>query len=122
MSDHEIEVYISLDFKKSRIRIYKQTLGYMGNPAYVHLLIDPKERQIGLISSKVRTPDAHKVDLEKLGPDNSFELYSKYLFMNIQDLHPSIDKHYSYRLTGKMISNRSLAVFPLQTMQRYKLI
>ena len=71
MSDHEIEVYISLDFKKHRIRVYKQTLGYMGNPDYVYLLIDPKEQQIGLFSSKVNAPDAHKVDLKKLGSDNS---------------------------------------------------
>ena len=121
MSDHDIEVYISLDFKKSRIRIHKQTLGHIGNPSYVHLLIDPKERQIGLISSKIKTPDAHKVDLEKLGPDNSYELYSKFLFYNIHDLYPSIDDRYSYRLTGRMIG-RNLAVFQLRSMQKFQLI
>ena len=42
MSEHDTEVYISLDFKKHRIRVYKQTLGYLGNPDYVYLLIDPR--------------------------------------------------------------------------------
>ena len=94
MSEHDTEVYISLDFKKHRIRVYKQTLGYMGNPDYVYLLIDPKEQQIGLFSSKVNAPDAHKVDLKKLGSDNSYELYSKSLFYNIVD--------------GEIISKKSL--------------
>ena len=121
MSEHDTEVYISLDFKKHRIRVYKQTLGYMGNPDYVYLLIDPKEQQIGLFSSKVNAPDAHKVDLKKLGSDNSYELYSKCLFFNIHDLYPCIDERYSYRLTGRMIG-RSLAVFQLRSMQRCELI
>ena len=121
MSDHEIEVYISLDFKKHRIRVYKHTLGQMGNPDYVYLLIDPKEQQIGLFSSNVNSPDSHKVDLAKLGSDNSYELYSKCLFYNIHDLYPCIDERYSYRLTGRLIS-RSLAVFQLRSMQRCELI
>ena len=121
MSEHDTEVYIALDFKKHRIRVYKQTLGYMGNPDYVYLLIDPKEQQIGLFSSKVNAPDAHKVDLKKLGSDNSYELYSKSLFYNIHDLYPSIDERYSYRLIGRMIG-RSLAVFQLRSMQRCELI
>jgi len=123
MNEHQsTEVYISLDFKKHRIRIYKQTISQLGNPNYVHLLIDPNRMQIGLIGSSVRTHDAHKVNLEKLGPDNSYELYSKHLIDNIHGIYPDVDPRYSYRLVGQMIRGRSLAVFGLNTMQRYELI
>ena len=51
---------IMFDFKKSRIRIHKNTLRALNNPAYVLLLINPIDRLIAVQANDGdRSGDGH---------------------------------------------------------------
>ena len=118
MSERNTTVTISIDLKKYRLRIHKYTLGLLGIPNYVQLLVNPKGMQIALIGQETNTRDAHKVNLKCLQPDNSFELYSKALIVQLCRLVPGLDLGCTYRLTGTVLHNKTIAVFPLSTLQK----
>ena len=61
---------ISIDFKKHRLRIHNTTLGFLGIPKYVQILVDPINMQVAIrgIDNKLR--DAHRVNLSVLQHDN----------------------------------------------------
>ena len=99
---------ITLDLKKSRIRIHKQTLNLMNEPHYVIILINPEHQTIGLRRSH-KVPQAHHIISS---PNKDCELYSKELFLKLSTLSPHLHSGASYRIDGIMISE-SLAVFDL---------
>ncbi len=99
---------ITLDMKKSRIRIHKHTLNLMNDPRYVIILINPEHKTIGLRRSH-KVPQAHRIISS---PNKDCELYSKELFLKLSTLSPHLHSGGSYRIEGKMISE-ALAVFDL---------
>ena len=116
-----ITVTIAVDFKKYRIRIHKYTLGHLGNPDYLQLLVNPTGMQIGLFGDDQKTRDGHKVNLKKLTSDNSYELYSKALIIKLLRLMPALEAEGTYRLRGYILQEENMAIFPLNTMQKIEI-
>ena len=111
-------IIISIDLKKFRLRIHKTTLGLLGIPKYVQLLVNPINMQVAIrgIDNKLR--DAHRVNLSAIQSDNSYELYSKSLIQQLCILVPELDFNYTYRLIGKIIESENMAVFSLKTLKK----
>ncbi len=102
---------ISVDLKKYRIRIHKNTLHSMGDPAYVLLLVNPEERTLAILSSNNSDPRAHKITKASLLNKKPSELYSRSLVKSLRDLCSNWQDNQSYRIYGEIISNEGVAQF-----------
>ena len=71
---------IMFDFKKSRIRIHKNTLRALNNPAYVLLLINPVDRLIAVQANDGTDARAHRVGIR--ASKKSYEIYSMALLID----------------------------------------
>lgn len=109
---------ISVDFKKTRIRIYKQTLALLGKPEYVQLLVNPAEMTLIILAVDQRTPEAHKVCLSDIHPEDSVELYSKSLINELGTLAVNPDVKYTYKIIGTKLPNIPAVLFSMKTMQK----
>lgn len=113
----EMNVYISIDIRKFRIRIYKATLQQIGSPKFIQLLVSPEKRSIAIQGHDQRCMESHEVSFTKLKPDDSYELYSKQLIQMLFVLLPQLGDGCTYRLTGNAYATEQLAIFPLDTMR-----
>lgn len=118
MCDNEVLPYIAIDLKKYRIRIHKQAIGLLGVPNYIQILINPSLKLLGIQALDTRTYASHKINLQQLQPDNSYELYSKYLIEKLQSIVPGLDTGCSYRLTGKLDEEKRVIMFSLLTIKK----
>ena len=68
---------ISIDLKKSRIRVHKASLHQIGDPHYIHLLVNIEARQVAIRSVDAQKFDsaAHKVKPSAMDSDFSYETY-----------------------------------------------
>lgn len=115
-SQHPIS--ISIDFKKYRIRIHRRTLSLLGTPKYIQFLVSPKERMIAVQGVDNRTKYAHRVNLNSLQPDNSYEVYSSIFIEKLRSLDSGMQLGETYRLTGNYYEKENAVVFPLGSFQR----
>lgn len=116
MSD--LNISISVDLKKHRLRIHRNTLNALSVPKYVQLMINPKEMVIAICGSDRAMLESHKVNLSQLGAENSYELYSKTLINELKAIVPNLDSGNSYRFYGKKIAGENIAVFQMTSIQK----
>lgn len=102
---------ILIDLAKARLRIYKKTLHTLGDPEYILLIVNPKERTLGIIRGSEKDNGAHKVRVDKLKGGYCYELYSKSLISNLRSVCPEWDDKVSYRINGIFIQGQSIAHF-----------
>ena len=76
---------ISIDLKKYRIRIHKQTIHLLGDPKYIQLLVNPLTMAVAIrpVEKELSGDQSHKVNMSLMNSDNSYEIYSRY-FINHQ--------------------------------------
>lgn len=118
MIENEVIPYISIDPKKFRLRIHKQTLSILGIPDHIQLLIDPKQHKIAIQAIDKKTRTSHKIKFEELRSDSSYELYSTFFIRRIQEVAPWITSDFSYRFRGELHTDHSLVLFSLKDAQR----
>ena len=53
--------YVSIDFKRSRVRIYKESLHLIGDPKYIQLMVNVDQRLVAIrgIDRDTRGSHAH---------------------------------------------------------------
>ena len=102
---------ISVDLKKHRIRIHKNTLRAIGNPDYVLLLVNPEDRTLAILRSNRFDPRAHHVTKTVIINRKSFELYSRSLTKSLRDICSSWQDNQSYRMYGESIPVEGVAQF-----------
>ena len=102
---------LTLDLKKHRIRIHKQTLRLLNNPKYCQLLVNPDNQIIALQGQAEKTPQSHKVSY---GAPHGSDLYSKELIMQLQIVNTSLISGKTYRIPGRVYPGRSIAVFHME--------
>ncbi|MDD4291091.1 MAG: hypothetical protein PHX51_02475 [Clostridia bacterium] len=117
--EDNIVTNISIDLKKMRIRIYKSTLHYLGDPKYIQLLVNPKTQMLALRVVETDTPllQAHRVDIKNISPDDSYEIYSGSFITKLCEITDCIDHNCTYKLTGKVIPTEKIAVFSLKSIK-----
>ncbi len=101
---------LTLDMKKQRIRIHKQTLHILGNPEYVQLLVNPYQKSIVLLVCPKEAFQAHKVTPKK---DTDCELYSKELLRQLQLIDRHLEQDTSYLIYGQIHLQLGLVQFRL---------
>ena len=110
-------ITMSIDMKKYRIRIHRNTLHALHDPDHIQLLLHPE-----IPAVLVRRPQAdepfgqtEKVTFDKPGKSGTFELFSKELIHRIQRRYPALKNGEIYRLTGRYRPELRAACFPLPT-------
>ena len=115
---------MTLDMKKQRIRIHKQTLYMLGSPDYVQLLVNPGQKTIVLLACQKEALQAHKVTLKK---DTDCELYSKELLRQLQIIDWHLEQDASYLIYGQiylrlgLVQFRLADILPIKTNQPTKI-
>lgn len=108
---------VSIDLKKSRIRIFKTTIHALGDPKYIQLLVNPKNKTVAIRSVEKETAgdQAHRV---RLVSRDSYEIYSTPFVSKLYEIVGGLDPQYSYRMVGEIVPSQKLAVFSLNTLVR----
>ncbi len=104
---------LSVDLRKNRIRIHKQTLHMMGDPEYIQLLVNPETHIIAVRKSIREDFLAHKVSKAQLSSKNCYELYSKILVRQLCKVNTDWDKNETYRIYGELFPEQGLASFDM---------
>ena len=101
---------MSFDLKKFRIRIHKSTIHTLGDPKYIHLLVNPEKRTVAVRAYNGTSPgkDAHRIKQSLMNSDNSYEIYSR----------PFVTKLCGYRISGVIVPSEKMAVYSLKTITR----
>lgn len=117
--DNQQPISITVDMKKYRIRIHKNTLRALGNPERVQLLLHPTEPTIMVRCPQKGEPfgQEEKVVFDKPGNDGTFQLYSKELINRLQRIYPCFEKNHVYRLYGVMEPEVHAACFTFHHIQ-----
>lgn len=111
---------MSFDLKKFRIRIHKSTIHAIGDPRYIHLLVSPDKRTVGVRGLFGQAPDkdAHRVKQHLMESENSYEIYSRSFLQELCEVVGGLEEKCSYRIMGKIIKAQNLAVYSLDTVTK----
>ena len=105
-----LQPILTLDLKKHRIRIHKQTLHLLGDPEYIQLLVNPDARLIAIRRSIRNDYLAHKVQLTTC---ICYELCSRELIQTLQKVNSELETKKSYRIYGKFNPKECIAHFSM---------
>ena len=80
-TEQQNNVLLTIDPRKSRIRLYKTTLHALGDPKFIQFLISQKQRNFAIRAVDKEFTDAQplKVNTKNLSPDDSYEVFSTML-------------------------------------------
>lgn len=109
----ESSLSISVDIKKNRIRVFKNTLNVLERPQYIQLLINPHNRVLALRAVDSNISEAHRVLLSQLNSDHPFEMYSTSLIRKLKVLFPEFNDATLIKIPGVHVPGKRLLLFSL---------
>ena len=112
--------YITIDLNDDLIRIPRITLSALEVPDYIQLLFHPENRRIAIKACSENDRYSVRVNKALLKTDNSFELHSKFLIDSIRQICPHLELGCSYRVKGKLFSEKKIAVYDLYDVSKIK--
>ncbi len=111
-------VVMTIDTRKPRLRIHKATIRQMGNPKFVQLMINGKDRRIAL-----RGYDRHisgllefRVDKQMVDSGAPVDWYSAGLIADLCAAFQEIKRGNSYNLTGYIVPSERAAFFDISSL------
>lgn len=113
MKNNTSSLTILLDFKKYRIRVHKQTLHFLDDPAFLQLLVNPELGYIAIRKGYEGGPLVHRINKYTNSSDKCLELYSRNLLQTLQKTYPSWQDNYCYGLYGEMMEDEKIIRFPM---------
>ncbi|MGM9936792.1 MAG: hypothetical protein ACI38A_05560 [Candidatus Ornithomonoglobus sp.] len=113
------DVTISIDLKKNRIRIHKRILHLLGDPKYIQLLVNPRNKYVAIRGVEVTIPgdQTERINPPDMMSDCSYELYSRLFVKKLCQVAGNLEPN-TYRLVGGIIQSHNMAVFSLKTLTR----
>ncbi|SDJ31800.1 hypothetical protein SAMN04487760_10546 [Lachnospiraceae bacterium G41] len=93
---------ITLDMKKNRIRIHKNTLTMLDYPDYIYILVNPEKRKIAVCRANNTDKDVIHITSTHC---SYCDIYSTELMEQISSLNENIISNLSYRLQGEKKNN-----------------
>ncbi len=121
MNDNQDQkIILSIDLKKYRLRIHKSALKLLGSPAFVQLLVSPKDNAIIIMGCEEHIPGGQeiRVTFDKPTSSGTFDLYSKELVNRLKKQFTGLDEKGLYRLSGTFLPEDGYICFPLSTLIR----
>ena len=111
---------MSIDLKKFRIRVHKESLHLIGDPKYIQFLVNVSSRQIAIRAVENEKVDfqSYRVDQNRMDSDSSFEIYSRPFIKRLCNEFKCFDKGKSYNLTGTVVESEKIVVFPLDSLRK----
>lgn len=106
--------YMTLDFRKGRIRIYRATLKLMNSPDYIRLLVNPEQQIIAVQVSDANEARAFRSAGIHVDSQKNFDLSSRALTDQLRPCWKWEDGK-SYRLTGRVIRGQDIVAFDFDT-------
>ncbi|MDD3227834.1 MAG: hypothetical protein PHE09_01330 [Oscillospiraceae bacterium] len=120
----EFVATLTLDVKRSRIRLYRSTLRALGDPAYIQFLINPEDLYIAILGSEIPisggTANRIRIPNSQLDGKPSFEFYSTSLINGISKVFGVLDSEYNYHLSGEIDKVNRVAYFSMRTLQKFE--
>jgi hypothetical protein len=104
---------LSIDPKWHRIRIHRQTLRLLGNPAYIQFLVNPNTKMIAIKPGIQQDRLAHRVKYYNSPDHMCYELHSAYLIRSLQRISHNLSNDKVYRIYGVFNTKDSVAQFPM---------
>ena len=116
----QLTTQISIDFKKYRIRVHKESLHLIGDPMYIQFLVNVDQSMLAILGmdNDSSRSAAIRVNLPNLRSDFSYEIYSTSLIDKLAKVFGCFEPNATYRLTGKVIPEKRAVVFPVSTLQK----
>lgn len=113
---------LTLDMRRNRVRIHRQTLRALGDPSFIQFLINPEDLYIAILGSEIPltggTANRVKIRNARLDSKLSVEFYSATLLGGIYNVFGVLDRQYNYRLTGEIDTLNRVAYFSMETLKR----
>ena len=103
------DIGVSLYFRKDCIRFRNRTISELGNPKYVHLFIDSREKLL-YIQSCDRDKDAFKLFYRQEKRDEEFYIYAKILMQYLASVIGVARDSVSLRFGGVMLDEQTVMI------------
>jgi len=110
---------LTIDLKRNRFRMFRQTLRCLGNPSFIQFLINPEGLYIAILGSDkpIAGGTANKINLD-MKNKNCIEFYSVSLLDGIHKIFNTLDNRYSYHLSGDIDQINRVAYFSLSSLKK----
>ncbi len=106
-------LYLSIDLKKGRIRIHKNTLHALGDPDYIQILINPETQVIAIRKCTTKDKLYHHIKWKVLASNQCYEIHSKMLMNMIDQMCLNYTPGHTYRILGKPYPKDKLVAFQI---------
>ncbi len=119
VNESRLTATMSIDTKRSRIRIHKAMLHQLGDPHYIQLLVDPNGMTVAVrcVDTPLFSGAVHAVSRERLCSDFPYEIYSRFFVTKLSSLTPVMGEGHLYHMRGKIMPSQRMAVFDLNTLK-----
>ena len=118
-NDRRLTATMSIDTKRSRIRIHKAMLHQLDDPKYIQFLVDPNGMAVAVrcVDAPLFGDAVHAVSRERLCSDFSYEIYSRSFVAKLSSLAPVMGEGRLYHMRGEVIPPQKMAIFNLSTLK-----
>lgn len=118
-NERQLTATMSIDTKRSRIRIHKAMLHQLGDPQYIQLLVDPDGMSVAVrcVDTPLFGDAVHAVGRKRLCSDFSYEIYSRFFVAKLSSLATAMGEGHLYHMRGKVMPSLGMAVFDLNTLK-----
>ena len=112
------KIIMSIDLKKYRMRVHRQTLRLLDFPPFVQLLFSPKQKAIVVLKCAKETPGGQEIPVvyDKPNSAGTFDIYSKELITRIRNEFSGLDREGLYHLNGFQMTEEGGVCFPLSSL------
>ncbi len=100
---------LAIDFKRSRIRIHKQTLYLLGRPDYLQFLVNPGSHQLAIRSSSNHRDE--RIRWNRIDENQCCEFYSKILMQRLHCVLFPTGDNILYKIYGQYSESENLVYF-----------
>lgn len=115
---HPITALMTIDFKKGRIRIHKESYRLIGSPRYVHFLVSVEKEAIAIRGVDKSIKQAGTVRLiPQLEAD--YDVHCTQFLNLLASTFPIFKETCTYRVAGTVHADERTIIFPVQTGQKF---
>lgn len=113
-----VTTQISIDLKKGRIRIHKESLRLIDSPKYIQFLVSVDRSMLAIRGIDTDSSGSAAIRIiPQLQAD--YEIYSTSLVEKIASAFDVFEETCTYRLTGTVLAEERAVVFPVLTLQKF---